>query len=417
MKKIHFITPTLLSYIDLISMGGSEKEGDSSKIGTFCSGLKYSMALALRNDVNMEFNVSDGVDITNYVLGTFVKDCEQTGKNKELINLHIKTNKEDTKRVIETGYSVKMGLNWELWMLLREIYSNMVDEGGYYSEDPNPVITHGTVTTLEFEHGSDFDEIWTNRHLYINEKEPLHVLSSSVQVLSNDEGYLRIYKQNILVYQDKKIPSRFAYNIKFGVIDERRVLSDVYNVEGNICDAILSTSDESYLRKIISSNFSTQENEFLSNRGSYFAVSERIHNIASEIYDEHGEVNTYDWILNKVKELKHCKIGGKVLKTLEDSIWDYSTKVTVNTTPVEGERSFIDILSSHYNFDLDVDVKVAQLSGSKAVADKYLNCIIVAEDFDPIEDFPEFIVEYVDLKMKGNTVRNLGVFITKILKK
>ncbi len=109
-------------------------------------------------------------------------------------------------------------------MALRELWSNMLDEEGYISFEEYPEIDKGTIVSLQFEEDNPFYEIWQNKHLYINEKKPIFKLSDKLEVLENNEGYLRIYKQNILVYEDRKKPSRFAWNIKFGVIDERRIL-------------------------------------------------------------------------------------------------------------------------------------------------------------------------------------------------
>ena len=59
MKEVYFYTPTILSYLDLVSMGGSDKADDDSTIGKYNSGLKFSMALALQNDVEMLIRTYD----------------------------------------------------------------------------------------------------------------------------------------------------------------------------------------------------------------------------------------------------------------------------------------------------------------------------------------------------------------------
>jgi len=452
MKTIHFVTPTLLSYIDLMSMGGSEKADDDTKIGTYCSGLKFSMALAHRNNVKIGITVYDTEDIfedvegmnrdrkTEYTVGTYTERCGQTGKEKELLQLtktvsdprffSLNSVEPISQEIIPTGFSTKLGIDWSLWMLLREIYSNMVDEGGEYHEISCPIVNYGTVVSLSFEEGSEFDEIWNNRHLYINEEEPLYVISPSVDVLANEEGYLRIYKQNILVYEDKEIPSRFAYNVRFGSIDEKRILSDAYCVEGDIVNAIKNTKNEEYLREIIDSTFHCAEKEFLSSRSTYGSASDLIHDIACEIYEECGEVKSYSWVINLIKEREDCKIAGKKLKSVGDSIWAYSTTVEVQSAPetfstpevIETEEevfedSFVAEIRKHYNFDLDVEVKMAKLKGSKVIADKYCKCLIIDDSFDLQEDFPEFIVQYLDLTRQGNVVENLSVFICELLKK
>lgn len=433
-------------------MGGSDKADNDALVGKYNSGLCYSMALALRNNVDMSvkvfnqenFSESEDRDCeTLYTIGTYNEVCEQTDKEKELIQITKSVSKQSffsahchdygggdfDPETIPTGYSIKLGVDWQLWMLLRELFSNMIDENGFYCEDECKLPKYGTVFTLKFDEDSEFAEIWNNRHLYINEQEQLYSISDRVEVLANEEGYLRIYKQNILVYRDEEIPSRYAYNIKMGTIDERRILSNVYSVEGEICDAIMQTKNEEFLREIITSDFKPLDKEFLSSRCCYYSPSELMHNIAFEIYEKHGEVKSYEWIIDGIKKLKSCKIGGKKITNVGDSVWAYSSTVTVETTPeplsepsveIEGEilvSPFSAEIKKYYNFELDVEVTKAKLKGSKCIADKYNNCLIVDNDFNVETDFGELIVQYLDLTEKTNVIKAMSEYICKLLKK
>lgn len=430
--KVHFLTPTIISRLDISSMGDSSKRGDESTLGQFDSGLKYAIALLLRNNVNMSIKTYDDDGLLNvYTFSTSVKKCSNTHKQKELIDVNYIDYSDDTSGVIETGFALQMGYNWSLWMALRELYSNMLDEkGSIWEEQDDFMIGFGTVITLEFDESNGFFEVWKNKHLYINQEKPLYEVSSSVECLENKENYLRIYKQNILVYEDKDRPSRFAWNIKFGDIDERRILSNLYSVEQNIAYAIQDTNNEDFLRVIICPYFQTEEKEFLSSNCYYSDwISDMVKKVAHEVYEEFGEVRSYDWLIDKVKKQKDCKIAGKKIKTIEDSIWSYSSEVTVETSPqpfaepsitvdeIEYITPFASDIKKHYNFDLDVEVKIAKLKGSKVVADKYEKCIIIDENFDITKDFHTFVVEYIDLTQKGNVVENLAKYICNLIKK
>lgn len=447
--KISFVTPTRMSLINLCTIGDSEKREDDSKIGQFSSGQAYSTALLLRNNVGLSITVYGGENYNseekydeNFSFFIFNRSCESTGKEKELIGInYVKAYHGDCRSAltfsdpseteydtIETGFALALGYNWELYMALRELWSNMLDENGYVKEG-SPEIDYGTVITLDFEAGSEFAEIWNNRHLYINEKPPLHIISDTVEALENEEGFLRIYKQNILVYKDEKIPSRYAYNIKMGTIDERRILSNIYGVEGEICDAIMQTKNEEFIREIITCDFKPLNKEFLSSRGSYYTPSELMHNVAFEIYEKHGEVKSYEWVIDAIKKLKSCKIGGKKITNVGDSVWAYSSTVTVETTPeplsepameVEGEiliSPFSAEIKKYYNFELDVEVTKAKLKGSKCIADKFNNCLIVDNEFNVETDFSELIVQYLDLTDKDNVIKSMSKYICKLLKK
>ena len=87
--QIHFITPTIISRLDISSMGDSSKRGDDSTIGQFDSGLKYAIALLLRDKVNMSIKTYDNDGILNtYTFSTSVKKCNNTNKEKELIDIN-----------------------------------------------------------------------------------------------------------------------------------------------------------------------------------------------------------------------------------------------------------------------------------------------------------------------------------------
>lgn len=421
--KVHFITPTKLSILDIISMGDSSKRGNTGKIGQFDSGLKYAIALLLRDEVGIEISVFDqGNEENNFTFKTTTVFDESTSKNKELITIK-NSNGEETV----TGFAKNLGYNWEVWMAYREIMSNTLDESGYVLEDEDgEELDNGTTVTLEFDEDNEFYNVWQNRHLYMNFEEPLFKISDSVEALKNDEGYLRIYKQNILVYEDKEVPSRFAWNIKFGEIDERRILNNIYSVEQTISYAIQNTDNEDFLRFIITKDFKTKDKEFLSKTNYYSDyISATVKKVAFEVYNANGEVKSYDWLIDKIKKQKDCKIAGKKIKTIEDNIWSYSKEVTVETKPEliydinlsTDEETFAQKIKKHYDFNLDVEVKIATLKGSKVVADKFEKCLIIDESFDILKDFHIFVVEYLDLTQSGNVVENLAKYICNIIKK
>ena len=448
--KVHFVTPTRISLINLTTIGDSEKREDATKIGQFSSGQAFATALLLRDNVGMEVSIYGGhyteeEKYTEYITySTAFKVCDSTDKSKEVIVLNYEKqfhgncgsaltfSAEHTEnQTIETAFALQLGYNWENWMIYRELMSNVLDEGGYVIEqDSYPEPETGTVITLTFDENNSFFQVWKNRHLYMNFEKPIFEVSNSVECLENKENYLRIYKQNILVYENKDRPSRFAWNIKFGTIDERRILNDVHGVEQRIASYIQDTTNEDFIRAIVAPYFKTQENEFLSKTYNYSdCLSDIIKKVVYEVYEEFGEVSSYEWLIDKVKKQKDCKIGGKKIKTIEDSIWSYSNEVTIETVPqphaeptmivddVEYITPFASEIKKYYNFELDVEVKIAKLKGSKAVADNFEKCIIIDESFDIQKDFHTFVVEYLYLTQRGNVVENLSKYICKLISK
>jgi len=440
MKHVSFVTPTELSYIDLISMGGSEKLGDESKLGQFCSGLKYAIALILRNSIEFKavvrgnhFIGGHDRDVTT-IFGTYtyLEVDELSGKEKELIGFTVSRDYESFNSLhcedifeaagdenLQTGFSKELGYNWSPWMILRELYSNMLDEGGYYVEGVPPTIGKcGTVITLSFEENSIFDTIWENRHLYINESDDTLEVSYRVKAVLNTDKYLRIYKQNILVYEDKEMFSEYSYIINFGEIDERRILSDYSSVRHDILYDILSCENEEFIKGLFRPDFEEVKGAFLSRGGVYGTCSDTIHKLVQENVEKYDSFNTYEWLVNKAKDRKDCKLPGKKIQTVEDSLWSYSSTVVVESIPEEVKLSIKDNICKKYDLDLsEISVKESPLTGAKVVADKFNNCLILSPEFKIEDDIAEFIVEYYTLKQKGNIVKTLSTVLAQRLKK
>jgi hypothetical protein len=207
-------------------------------------------------------------------------------------------------------------------------------------------------------------------------------------------------------------------------------LLDVYGVSGIIANYIMNTSNEDFLREIIRGEQIFSDKEFLYSRGSYNNASNLINSIAEEVYEKFGEVHSYPWILESIRERKDCRIGSKKIKSIQDSLYNYSTTVVVETEPVPYseptvveteddvfEDSFVSAIKSKYNFNLDVEVKISKLLGSKVIADKFEKCLIIDEEFNIDEDFPEFMVQYIDLTRPGNVVKELSKYLVELLKK
>jgi len=94
-------------------LGASSKRDDNSKIGFFGSGLKYSIAYLLRN--NIEFKV-----FTDY------KEVRFSTQKVNFREKEFDVIKVDDK---ETSMTTEMGIDWEPWFVIREIYCNAIDEG------------------------------------------------------------------------------------------------------------------------------------------------------------------------------------------------------------------------------------------------------------------------------------------------
>ncbi len=403
-----FKTPTRMSLLDVTSMGDSSKRGDTTTIGQFDSGLKYAIALLLRNNVDIRIKT----DEDEFSFSTNSHSYGD-GKEKELIVVHSLNHGE-----ILTGFAKNLGYNWELYMAFRELYSNMLDEGGVYYEENREFDGKGTEIYLSFDEENPFYEIYQNRHLYVNENPPLYEVTNKLSVLENREGYLRVYKNNILVLEDKEISSIFAYNISFGEIDERRVLSNQWSVSRDICwEIACNCENEEFLKRIISKDFLVDAHDWLMNADFYGNVSKKIISVVSETEG----FKTFNWLNTAILKEPSVELIGK--KFSPNTI--YRETVVLESVPIkeegiliEKELSFKEQALKFYRLDIgDIEIKKAKLKGNKAVSDKYNKCIIVDEDFIMEEDFHLFLIEYyVYLHGSHNVIKVLAKELTNKMK-
>lgn len=418
--RINFDTPTQISSLDITSMGDSVKRGDETKIGTFDSGLKYSIAILLRLGVTINITTyQDGIVQNDFSFGSTVKKDAHTGKEKELIVVH---NHGET---ITTGFALNLGFDWKPWMALREIYSNMLDEGGHIPEDGEDILD-GTRVTLEYDEDNPFKEVWDNKDIYIldESKYKTYVLDKKNTAIVAPEGSqtIRIFKSGILVYESDTT-SKFWFNLDYGRIDEMRVLSEVASVNTSIKNSILYTDNREFLGNIISPN-EVDEDHFLGRYyNGWYSPSDLIFEMCHEVAEEFGEVHTYSWIMSRIKTREDCKLPGRKLTTVSDSLWDYSRDITIEGSgdgiafKEEGERTLLEKIKEKYHFDFEIEIVETKLSGGVAVADKYNKVLLVDYDFDIEKDMPTLLVETIDLTMEGNVLKNLSEVLVDKLKK
>lgn len=195
--------------IRLISlMGASTKRGMDGKIGKFGTGMKYSVAWLLRN--NIDFKVFIG---TREVKFTLVHE-DINGKEFGIVCID----------GIQTSLTTSMGLDWMGWMIVREIFCNAKDEGEEIvlkSQGDNLAGVDGR-TTFHIQLTGDIKETYDNWNQYFLD-ESTALQSDERFAIYPGQKNLRIYKHGILVgdFPDEK-RSVFCYDIKDCSINELR---------------------------------------------------------------------------------------------------------------------------------------------------------------------------------------------------
>lgn len=205
-------------------MGGTTKSGKDT-IGEFGTGLKYCLAYFFRNNIDFK------LIINNEEIKIDSKKEKISGIDFEIIYI-------DGDR---TSITANMGKDWEPWMIIREIYSNALDEGEAYYQVVDEIkkeIENTTVFYIGLD--NDFLKVINNWDKYfIQAKIPMW--EDINYKLYPEEGNFRIYKQGILVYEDESINSIFNYDIRNCKLNELREYQGSLSLD---CASVLNSIND-----------------------------------------------------------------------------------------------------------------------------------------------------------------------------
>jgi hypothetical protein len=117
MKWLTFTNDGLLDVMGLLLMGASTKRNDKDKIGEYGTGWKYALATLARNQVPIYIYI-DGKEVP-----IELETVQMSGDTFQAFIINGK----------HAYFTTGMGPDWKLWMAIREIYCNCLDE-------KNPVV-------------------------------------------------------------------------------------------------------------------------------------------------------------------------------------------------------------------------------------------------------------------------------------
>jgi hypothetical protein len=224
MKYLRIANDGILDIRLVALMGGTTKANDIFKIGQFGTGLKYTLAFLFRK--NLHFRIFAGMDEISITL------------DEEVI-------REETFEIIcinghRTSITTRMGADWEAWMIIRELWSNALDEGG--ADRSVTMNTYGeagkTVFYIQIDkHIQAVLDEW--QKYFLHGIEPWFE-SHSFAIYPGGKGR-RIYKNGILIDENKDVNAMFAYDIKYASLNELREFKGSHEYE--ITSALVDAND------------------------------------------------------------------------------------------------------------------------------------------------------------------------------
>lgn len=193
--------------IRLVSlMGGSTKSNDTTKIGKFGTGLKYSLSWLVRNKIN--FRVFIGM-----------KEVSIEVRPEEIQDTIFEVLYINGER---SSITSNMGVDWEGWMVCREIWCNAIDAGQPVKNLCTDIfIPDAGTTTFYIENvGEIKDAVEKWDQYFIDGLSPIYDCKTFAIYPPRD--VMTLYKNGVMIKKEKNFKSLYSYDIKNASINELR---------------------------------------------------------------------------------------------------------------------------------------------------------------------------------------------------
>lgn len=237
-----FQTPGIFDIVGLTTFGLNEKPNSDSPIGYFGTGLKYAIAVLLREGAHVTIYAG----FMHYEL--YTKEYDYRG-TKTLFAMLKKRHIEDSKPgewvYSKLPFTLELGKNWELWQAYRELMSNTKDENGdaYCTDEEIALAENSSFFIIEHD---EFASIHEDEHaeVFLETGDPLHVYNG-VEAYEGRSKY--VYYKGVRAYELES-PSRFTYNfIRDMELTEDRTLKDFWWVKHRIMQMIVHSGNRTIM--------------------------------------------------------------------------------------------------------------------------------------------------------------------------
>lgn len=226
----------------LTLVGASTKRNDEGQIGMFGSGNKYAMAYFLRNGINpIVYSGKTKVDI-----GTV--GVEMRGNIFDVITINGE----------KTSITTQMGHHWKLWMAIREVYANAIDEGLVEFDTVEDIKPIDGQTQYYIPINDEVSDFIFNIDDYFSKNKKVLFESENGKILKKHSDKARIYRRGILVYESNETSS-FDYDLYNVPINEDRQINYSWYIWEEMYKILHACDNESIIRSVLQNQSHTLE--------------------------------------------------------------------------------------------------------------------------------------------------------------
>lgn len=239
MSFIIFRNAGVIDPRSITTFGVSSKENPGA-IGFFGTGLKYAIAILLREGCTIDI-----------FAGTRKLEFGMRRDKVRVDEFNVVTM---NKRRL--GFTTEVGKTWEVWQAFRELYCNCVDERGEVFESetiPEPKADE----TMVVVHGEKFIDVWSSRSDIILSSEPIE-RNEAVHIHPGPSQF--VFYRGVRAYRLDN-PSQFTYNIQRKVdLTEDRTIKYSWDISACVRRGLCESSNEALVKKSVTAPKGNFEN-------------------------------------------------------------------------------------------------------------------------------------------------------------
>lgn len=251
-RSVVFKTPGKLDLRSIMTFGLNSKPNTGHPIGFFGTGLKYAIAVLVRNKIPVTFYI----DQQKWTIDTEDSVFRDKTITEVFLTRHRKLLPPVHKKL---PFTTELGKTWGLWQAFRELYSNTIDEKGvtFIVEKYKDAMSGYTPaqfkdnTWIVVEAEAFVQEFLDREKTFLPEGLQLREGTEDVQIF--DKPSMHIYYRGIRVLDlDEKERGELTYNILSGIdLTEDRTAKDKFSVMYMISRAVVALEDASMIEKAV----------------------------------------------------------------------------------------------------------------------------------------------------------------------
>lgn len=261
----------------ITTFGVSAKEG-TNPIGFFGTGLKYAIAVLLREKQNITIMAGESIL-------TFRTETDSLrGKDFEFIHMDIRSDSHPD-HTVQLPFTTELGKNWKIWQAFRELYCNCVDEGGQSYLNVNtlpapeqlknnvismfggddvqmvesrPEIVPNPGQTIIIVNGKEFRHAWEHKdEIILNKRNPI-AFDRNIEVFSDRNVYA--FVKTIRAHEFQAV-SMFTWNVKTNIeLTEDRTIKHTHYLQYYMQQIVAESDNKQFIEQMVLAPKGTVEN-------------------------------------------------------------------------------------------------------------------------------------------------------------